>query len=45
MTEKRLNNCLLLHAHKDITDYLNLEDIAKEFISANAERTRHFGSF
>ena len=26
MAEKRLNNCLLLHAHKDL---LNLEDITK----------------
>ena len=45
MTEKRLNNCLLLHAHKDETDSLNLEEVAKEFISVNAERKRHFGSF
>ena len=29
MTEKHLNNCLLLHAHKEITDSLNSEDIAK----------------
>ena len=43
--KKRLNNCLLLHAHKDLTDSLNLEveDIAKELISVNAERKRHFG--
>ena len=45
MTEKRLNNYLLLHAHRDLTDKLNLVDIAKEFISVNTERQRHFGSF
>ena len=45
MTEKRLNNCLLLHMHKQLTDQLDLTNIAVEFISANSERTRHFGSF
>ena len=40
MTEKRLNNCLLLHAHKDLMDNLNIDN-AKEFI---AERMRMFGS-
>ena len=45
MTEKRLNNCLLLHAHKDVTDSLNLEEIAEEFASINSERKRYFGSF
>ena len=32
MTEKRLNNCLLLHIHKDVTDSIDLVEIAKEFI-------------
>ena len=45
MTEKRLNNCLLLHVHKDIADELKLEDIAKQFVSCKVERNRHFGSF
>ena len=31
MTEKT-NNCFLLHAHKDLTDDLDLVSIAKEFI-------------
>ena len=35
MTEKRLNNCLLLHVHMDLTDSLNLQDIA---IRVNDER-------
>ena len=45
MTEKRLNNCLLLHVHKDLTDSLNLQDIAIQFICANDERRKYFGSF
>ena len=45
MTEKRLNNCILLHVHKDLTDQLNITDIAKEFISANSDCHRYFGSF
>ena len=35
MTEKRLNNCI--HVHKDLTDQLNVTNIAKEFISANSD--------
>ena len=33
MREKRLNNCLLLNIHKDITDSLDLVSIAQEFVS------------
>ena len=45
MTEKRLNNCLLLYIHKDSTDELDVIELAKDFISINAERNRFFGSF
>ena len=45
MTEKRLNNCVLLHVHKDLTDQLDIIDVAKEFISVNTDRSRQFGSF
>ena len=45
MSEKRLNNCLLLHVHKDITDQLDLIKIAQEFVLANEERARYFDSF
>ena len=34
VTEKRLNNCVLLHVYKDLTDQLDITVIAKEFISA-----------
>ena len=37
MTEKRLNNCLLLHVHKDLTDQLNIVEVANEFISVNSD--------
>ena len=45
MTEKRLNNCFMLHVHKDITDQINLRDVAKEFIAVNDDRSSYFGSF
>ena len=35
MTQNRLNNCLLLHCHKSITDTLDIVDIAKKFVRAN----------
>ena len=33
MTEKRLNDCLFLHIHKDLTDSLDLTSVAMEFIN------------
>lgn len=45
MTEKRLNNCLIVHVHKDIVDELNLKDVAVEFVSRNDERRKHFGLY
>ena len=45
MTEVRLNNVLLLHAHKDQTDVLNLLDIAETFASLNLHRREFIGSF
>ena len=45
MSEKRLNNCLLLHVHKEITDSLDQTLIAQEFISTNDERKKYLGNF
>jgi len=45
MTEKRLNNCMLLHVHKDKADDLDLLQVAKSFISVNSERQQYFGIF
>ena len=38
MSDERLNNVILLHAHKELTDHLDLRDIASTFISANERR-------
>ena len=43
MSQCRLNNVLLLHCHKDMTDNINISDIAKAFISVNSRRKKHFG--
>ena len=45
MTEQRLNNCLLLHVHKDLTDELDMKEIGRAFVSTNDERRRYFGDF
>ena len=45
MSEKRLNNCVLPHVHKELLDGLYLIQIAKEFVLANDERIKYFGSF
>ena len=45
MTEKRVNNCLLVHVHKNIVDELNLKEIAVEFVSVNDERRKLFGDY
>ena len=42
MIEKRVNNCLLIHVHKDIVDELNLKEIAVEFVSVNDEMRKHW---
>ena len=44
MTEKTLNNCFMLHVHKEITDELDLVSIAKEFACASDERIKYFGT-
>ena len=45
MSESRLNNIMLLHCHKDITDCLDLLNIAKSFADVNTRRQNHFGTF
>ena len=45
MTEKRLNHCLLLHIHKELTDSMDLVVVAKEFIDLYDERKKYFGHF
>ncbi|XP_070549960.1 zinc finger MYM-type protein 1-like [Ptychodera flava] len=45
MSQQRLNNVMLLHIHKQITDSLCLKDIARDFASANDRRVTFFGKF
>ena len=43
MSQQRLNNLMVLHVHKDISDQLNLEDVAKDFIGESEHRLKIFG--
>ena len=45
MTQKRLNHVMLLHIYKEKVDQLDLKEIAKSFIEANARRKAFFGEF
>ena len=45
MTQLRLNNLIVLHVHKNLSDDLDLTSIAMEFISGNESRQRFFGKF
>ena len=35
MTQERINNLMILNVHKELTDEIDLTDIAKEFIGGN----------
>ena len=45
MSQQRLNNPMLLHVHKGITDIINWKDIASEFIGNSEHRLKIFGKF
>lgn len=45
MTEKTLNNCFMLHMHKELTDELDIVNIAKDFINVSDARIKYFGHF
>ena len=42
MSEARLNNVMLLHTHKDITDRIDINKIADTFVSANSRQQNFF---
>ena len=44
MTQERLNQLMILHIHKELTDTLTMNEIANEFISKN-ERRVHILNF
>ena len=44
MLQSRLNNCMVLHVHKDKTDQIDLLRVTKKFIN-KCERRSFFGTF
>ena len=45
MTQERLNSLMVLYVHKDLTDRINLCDVANEFVSSSEHRQQVFGKF
>ena len=45
MTQKCLNNVMLLHAYNQQTDGRNLREIAADFVGCNSRQRNYFGSF
>ena len=46
MTQSRLNSIMLLHVHKDLTDQINLIDVANNFVDNKLDhRSTVFGRF
>ena len=45
MTQERLNHVMLLNVHKEKTDELILEDVARDFVNDNEHRVHIFGKF
>ncbi len=45
MSQERLNNLMILHIHKNITDTLDMKSICNEFVGDSEHRSRIFGTF
>ena len=45
MSQIRLNNCMVLHVHKDLTDDLDLAEIGNRFVAGSEHRESLFGKF
>ena len=45
MRQMRLNNLMVLHVHKDLTDSLDLCHVGNEFVGGKEVRMRLFGKF
>ena len=45
MTDNRINHFLVLHAHKGLTDKLDIGKVADEFVNRNEMRKTKFGTF
>ena len=45
MRQMRLNNLMVLHVHKDLTDSLDFCNVGNEFVGGKEVRMRLFGKF
>ena len=45
MTQTRLNNLMVLHVHKNLTDQLCLTEVRNEFVKGSSHREALFGKF
>ena len=45
MTQVHLNNMMVVHIHKTLTDTIDVKSILTEFSMANEKRRKVFGSF
>ena len=43
MVQQRLNNLMVLHVHKDMTDAIDLQKLATDFIGDSEHRLKIFG--
>ena len=43
MGQQRLNNLMVLHVHKDMTDAIDLQKLATDFIGDSEHRLKIFG--
>ena len=43
MGQQRLNNLMVLHVHKDMTDVIDLQKLATDFIGDSEHRLKIFG--
>ena len=43
MNQERLNHCLILHTHQPLTDDIEIQSVAEEFIECNECRIHTFG--
>ena len=40
-----INSLMVLHIHKEVTDQLDLNEVANDFVSKSAHRLQVFGKF
>ena len=45
LTQEHLNHYMMLNVHKQLTDVIDLNDVAKTFVSSNERRLNFFGKF